>query len=783
MKTYQSGIIFVSMALSLMSMVGCSVPTPPAPSIIPKPVEMSVQEGGYKLSNKTVISYTSDELSDQADYLAGTIRESSGLDLKKVKEQGTKGIRLELAGLSAKIKSREGYELISDKTGVTIRATEPAGIFYGIQTLFQLMPPEIYAARKSEQTGWTIPSVTISDEPRFEWRGYMLDVSRHFFPIEHLYRVVDQMAMHKLNRFHLHLTDDQGWRIEIKKYPKLTETGAWRVDRENRHWNSREPQKPGEKATYGGFYTQDQIKALVEYAGKRNIQIIPEIEMPAHATAVLAAYPEYSCTGDSLTVLPGGIWPCNNIFCAGKDLTFSFLQDILDEIISIFPYEYIHIGGDEADKSRWVECPLCQARKRSEKLKNEHELQSYFIRRMEVYLNSKGKNLIGWDEILEGGLAPNAAVMSWRGTEGGIQAAKSQHKVVMSPTSHCYFDYYQGAPETEPLAIGGYLPLEKVYSFEPVPAELTPEEAQWIIGAQANLWTEYVPTVSHADYMTYPRLAALSELCWTPPSGKDFADFSNRLRVQTDRYKSAGINYSTSFATVTISTVYNEQTKQAEVELIPGMPGSEIRYTLDGSDPSEGGTLYKAPFAVNSSATVKAVAFMDGKPFSRVSEKKIWLHLATGKKITYDKTYSPKYPGSGENTLINSIRGTINHSDGCWQGFNGSDLECTIDLKDAADVSKVSVGALQSAGAWIFFPVSVEVLTAGDDGGLQSRGIVQNSISTSDPERKVQDLTVSFTPVKARFIKAIARNLGTCPDGHAGAGSPSWMFLDEIVVQ
>jgi hexosaminidase len=773
----------VASALLLTGMISCSVPTPPAPAIIPKPVEMTVQEGGFKLNSQTVIFISGDQLSEQADYLASRIRTASGLELKTVNKDGARAIRLILEDLSGLITSSEGYTLVSDKSGVTIRATAPAGIFYGIQTLFQLMPPAIYSSQASGGASWILPLVSIKDEPRFEWRGYMLDVSRHFFPMEHLYRVVDQMAMHKLNRFHLHLTDDQGWRIEIKKYPKLTDVGAWRVDRESQHWNSREPQKPGEQATYGGFYTQDQILSLVQYAAKQNIQIVPEIEMPAHATAGLAAYPEYSCTGEPLYVLPGGIWPCNNIFCAGKDETFQFLQDIIDEVIGLFPYEYIHIGGDEADKTKWKECPLCQSRMKKEGLKDERELQSYFIKRMEVYLNSKGKNLIGWDEILEGGLAPNAAVMSWRGTEGGIQAAKSSHKVVMSPTSHCYFDYYQGAPETEPLAIGGYLPLDKVYSFEPVPEELTAEEGKWIIGAQANLWTEYVPNPSHADYMTYPRLAALSELCWTPAAAKDFADFSNRLKNQVSRYQAAGINYATSFGAVMITTRYNEQSNQVEIELTPGMPGCAIRYSLDGSDPVEKGTDYSGPFAVNSTATVKAIAMSEGKPFSGISEKKIWLHLATGRKITYDKPFSTKYPGSGNTTLINSIRGSVNYSDGCWQGFDGNDLDCTIDLGSPVTVTKVSLGTLQSVGAWIFFPVSVEVFTAADDGSFQTRGAVQNTISTSDPERKVQDLTVSFEPSKARFVKVVARNLGTCPPGHAGAGSNSWMFVDEIIVE
>ncbi len=422
----KSATIITMLAMTIMT-VSCVKEMDPEISIIPKPLKVLQTSGVFKISSSTKIVVKNDSgLADQAEFLKNRIKSATGFNPEIAAESTGKVIRLQTdQSLTAGLGS-EGYNLTVSAKEVLIAAATPAGIFNGIQTLFQLLPPEIFGNKVIEGIKWNLPLVKITDKPRFQWRGYLLDVSRHFFPVSYIYEVIDNMAMHKLNRLQLHLTDDQGWRIEIKKYPKLTEVGAWRVNHEDQHWNSREVQKPGEKATYGGFYTQDDIRKFVAYAAQRNIVIVPEIEMPAHSTGALASYPEYSCTGNPLTVLPGGIWPCTNIFCAGKEETFAFLQDVLTEVIQLFPSQYIHIGGDEADKIQWTKCPDCQKRMKAEGLKSEKELQSYFIRRIEKFLNSQGRQLIGWDEILEGGLAPNAAVMSWRGTQGGIDAAKSR---------------------------------------------------------------------------------------------------------------------------------------------------------------------------------------------------------------------------------------------------------------------------------------------------------------------------------------------------------------------
>lgn len=440
----------------------------------------------------------------------------------------------------------EAYSIVVLKNSISIKAAKPAGFFYAIQTLRQLLPAQIENNAKHEKVDWLVPVITISDGPAFKWRGYMLDVSRHFFPKEDVLRMIDNLSLHKINVFHLHLVDANGWRIEIKKYPKLTEVGAWRVNREDKPWGSRPKQEPGEKATYGGFYTQEDIKEMVAYAQSRFITIVPEIEMPAHVTSALAAYPQFSCSGGPYTVLPGGTWPMTDIYCAGNDSTFGFLEDVLSEVIDLFPSKYIHVGGDEATKTSWEKCPKCQKRIKTEGLKNEGELQSYFIKRIEKFINSKDRVLLGWDEILEGGLPPKATVMSWRGTQGGIDAAKQGHDVVMTPEEPCYFDHYQGPKDQEPPAIGGFNPLSEVYKFNPVPKELDAEAAKHILGGQANLWSEFVPNVKHAEYMTFPRIAALSEALWSPKEVHNWDNFLHRIALFEKRYDLMGINYSRS---------------------------------------------------------------------------------------------------------------------------------------------------------------------------------------------------------------------------------------------
>ncbi len=540
MKNYN----FLSIVAMMVSIVSCTAKPVSAPAIIPQPVQIEQKKGSFTLRPTAEINYTGGEWAkNEAVFLAKMLRPATGFPLEI--EEGTDGA-INLVIDTTLEMNPEGYLLTVEKRKVTLTGCTPAGLSRGFQTIRQLLPPEIESSTVVSGVKWTMPCVSITDYPRFAWRGMHLDVSRHFFDVSFIKKYIDILALHKMNVFHWHLVDDQGWRIEIKKYPRLTEVGAWRVDREDMPWNSRPPQQSGEKATYGGFYTQEEVKEIVAYAAERHINVVPEIEMPAHVGSALAAYPEYSCTGGPFTVPPGSVWPITDIYCAGNDGTFAFLEDILTEVMELFPSPYIHIGGDEANKKEWRKCPKCQARIRKEGLKDEAELQSYFVRRVERFMSSKGRHLIGWDEILEGGLAPGAAVMSWQGFEGGIAAAKSKHDVVMTPMPYTYFNVYQGDPSTEPLSYKGLLTLKKVYSFEPVPQELTPEEAKYIIGAQACLWTEMVTDGKTAEYMVLPRLTALSEVLWSAPESRNWEEFSMRLPGMMERFSVMGLNYSKS---------------------------------------------------------------------------------------------------------------------------------------------------------------------------------------------------------------------------------------------
>jgi len=501
-------------------------------SIIPKPAEMSVKTGSFVLNNDCVLNFDAENKDAVriASFFQEYLNEVYGL---KISSEGT-GNKISFKIMSRLNLGKEGYLLKVDNKSIVITASEPNGLFYGLQSLKQLLPLEI------SNNSLEIPCLDVKDQPRFAWRGNMLDVGRHFFPVSFIKKYIDILAMYKINTFHWHLTEDQGWRIEIKKYPLLTEISHWRDETMLGHYGSK---KGMDGIGYGGFYTQDQCREVVRYAAERYVTVVPEIEMPGHSSAALAAYANLGCTGGPYKVQE--IWGVHkDVYCAGKEETFTFLQNVLDEVMDIFPSEFIHIGGDECPKDAWEECAACQKRIKENNLANEHELQSWFITRMDKYLTSKGRKLIGWDEILEGGLAPEAAVMSWRGIKGGIEAAKQHHDVVMSPTTHMYIDYYQSEDrENEPLAIGGFLPVEKVYSYEPVPEELSTEEAKYILGVQTNLWTEYVATTKKAEYMLLPRLQAEAEVAWTPKDQKDFDDFAKRLNEDYKRLDKLDINY------------------------------------------------------------------------------------------------------------------------------------------------------------------------------------------------------------------------------------------------
>jgi len=562
-------------------------------SLVPKPLRVETAAGKFLIDEKTrvIVGRNSAILGEVAGFLAGQLRQSTGYPVPVIMEGEVKGLRNAIfLVVTPSERGAEGYSLSVTPAFVRIAGSSPAGIFYGMQTLFQLLPAAFEYGSVTAGVLWEIPSVFVEDAPRFSWRGMHLDCGRHFQPKAFVKKYIDLIARYKFNTFHWHLTEDQGWRIEIKKYPRLTEIGAWRAETR------------GDGTPHGGFYTQDDVREIVAYARERFVTIVPEIEMPGHTMAALAAYPELSCTGGPFDVATRwGVF--KDVLCAGNEQTFEFLQDVLSEVIPLFPGPFVHVGGDECPKDRWTTCPKCQSRMKEEGLANAQELQSYFIKRIEKILNARGKRLIGWDEILEGGLAANATVMSWRGVDGGIAAARSGHDVVMTPTSACYFDYYQGLTG-EPEANGGYLPLENVYAYEPVPASLSGEEARHILGAQGNVWSESMPTTGMVEYMAFPRVCALGEVVWTPPGAKDFRDFSERMAGQYDRLAARGVH-----VRVPAPTGFEGPRtffRDTVITPVNPVPGAALRYTTDGSEPSEASRVLEGSVAVRSSMTLKA---------------------------------------------------------------------------------------------------------------------------------------------------------------------------------
>lgn len=742
--------------------------------VIPKPETLKLNEGNFQFNKNTAFFITDENQQKAAQILIDKFKAAQGWDLKTVNSQPKSNF---IQFKTSKDISEEGYKLLVENDVITIEASDFNGFLYGIQTLRQLLPVAIESKTKIENTDWIIPNIEIADNSRFKWRGLMLDVSRHFFQKEYIKETIDRLAFHKMNTLHLHLVDDQGWRIEIKKYPKLTEVGALRVDQEDKPWNGRYTPELDEKATYGGFYTQEDIKEIVAYAKSRGVTVVPEIEMPAHVTSAIASYPEFSCLEKPVPVPSGGLWPITDIYCAGKDSTFKFLEDVLVEVMELFPSKYIHVGGDEATKTNWKVCAHCKKRMKDEGLKSVEELQSYFIKRMEQFISSKGRVLIGWDEILEGGLAPGATVMSWRGVKGGLEASEQGHDVVMTPGSHCYFDHYQGPMDTEPKAWGGYTPVSKVYEFDPIVDSMSEEQAKHVLGGQANLWSEYVTTESHSEYMIYPRIAALSETLWSPKADRDWVDFSTRLENLFKRYEHQDINYAKSAYTITSETKVDEATNTISVALKNEFPVAGIRYVLNDASLDEAAIKYTKPIEINSTSTIKASLFEGDKPVGKVFEKTFNYHKAVGKKVIYNIKYHDSYKGKEASNMVNIVRGTKNFHDGQWQAWLVKDMDLVIDLDEATDVSSVSVGMMESQGPSIYFPTQVEVLVSNDGKNFTSVGKIDRPYK-SNADIILKDFKISFDTQKVQFIQVKAKNLGKTERGGA-----TWIFADEIIVQ
>ena len=746
-------------------------------NIIPRPQQMNVSnDAPFTLNAKTVITLgtNSQDMKRNANMLASYIGEATGIRPAIGKSKNGAAIVLTI---DKTIANAEGYKLDADAKQIRIAGASAAGVFYGIQTLRKSLPLVNGKASKV-----SIPAVHIADTPRFAYRGTHLDVSRHFVTVDSVRQFIDMLALHNINRFHWHLTDDQGWRIEIKKYPLLTQIGSKRAQTVIGHNSGKYDGKP-----YGGFYTQQQIRDIVKYAADRYITIVPEIDLPGHMQAALAAYPDMGCTGG-----PYEVWQkwgvSDNVLCAGNDKTLTFIDNVLKEITQLFPSKYIHVGGDECPKTQWQKCPKCQARIKALNLEAkdghsaEERLQSYIITHASNYLKSLGRNTIGWDEILEGGLAEGATVMSWRGESGGIAAAKQHHDVVMTPNSYLYFDYYQSLDKAnEPLAIGGYLPLETVYSYEPMPKELTADEARHIIGVQANIWTEYMPTFKQMQYMALPRMAALSEVQWSQPALKDYTSFTNRLTEFTHLYDRLGYNYAKHLYNVAIHVDSDNKWREILIHMTTA-GNAEIRYTLDGTEPTANSALYTGAIVLQKSAKIRAAAFRDGKR-SSVTSQDISFNKATACPVELLQPTHKNYTYKGGATLTDGLLGDKGFGTGRWLGFSGNDLEAVIDLKQNTDVSSVSLNTCVDKGSWIFDARNIEVSVSAD--GKSFTKVASKPLPALEEQTpdNIYTYELTFPQTTTRYVKVTATSEHNIPEWHGGKGKPAFLFVDEISVK
>lgn len=747
-------------------------------NIIPQPQQVVADASAPFVLNANTVIYVqtnSQDMKRNASMLASYIKEATGISPTIGKF--VKGSPAIILSIDKTISNAEGYKLNANAKQISIAGASAAGVFYGIQTLRKSLP---LCSGKATQV--TIPAVQIADAPRFAYRGTHLDVSRHFVTTDSIRQFIDMLALHNINRFHWHLTDDQGWRIEIKKYPLLTAIGSKRAQTVIGHNSGKYDGKP-----YSGYYTQKEIREIVKYAADRYITIVPEIDLPGHMQAALAAYPELGCTGGPYKVWE--IWGISDdVLCAGNDKTMKFIDDVLKEVVGLFPSKYIHVGGDECPKVRWKDCPKCQARIKALHLEAkdghsaEERLQSYVITHATKFLKSLGRNIIGWDEILEGGLAEGATVMSWRGESGGIAAAKQNHDVIMTPNTYLYFDYYQSLDKAnEPDAIGGYLPLERVYSYEPMPKELTADEARHIIGVQANIWTEYMPTFKQMQYMGLPRIAALSEVQWSQPQLKNYTDFSNRLVGLTNIYDRLGYNYAKHLYNVNIHI--DTDTKWREIVVHMTTVGdAEIRYTLDGSQPTASSTLYTGAIHLQKSAKIRAAAFRNGKK-SNVSSQDVVFNKATACPVKLLQPTHKNYTYNGGATLTDGLVGDKGFGTGRWLGFSGNDLEAVIDLKKPTDVSSVSLNTCVDKGSWIFDARNIEVSVSND--GINFTTVASHSLPALEKNSAdgINTYNLEFSQTSARYIKVHATSEHNIPDWHSGKGKPAFLFVDEISVK
>ena len=744
--------------------------------IIPKPLDVNCKgDASFLLKDGIAVIYpeNNQKMQDNAEFLVDYVERQTGVKLTShagMPVDGAICLTLDLSDDNA-----EAYKLIVNDKRVCISGASEAGVFYGIQTLRKSLPV-------AQDINVNLSAVEIYDKPRFAYRGAMLDVARHFYTVDEVKTFIDMLALHNINRFHWHLTDDQGWRIEIKKYPKLMSVASERKETVVGRWYSGiYDGKP-----YGGYYTQDELRDVIDYAAKRHITIIPEVDLPGHMQAALTAYPELGCTGGPYEVRT--IWGVSqDVLCVGNDFTLQFVKDVLSEVADIFPSEYIHIGGDECPKVRWEKCPKCQERIKSLGLKSdakhtkEQRLQSYMIQEAAKYLKEKGKRIIGWTEILEGGLVPDATLMSWIGESGGIEAAHQHHDVIMTPNTYLYFDYYQSKKvEDEPLAIGGYLPIEKTYNYEPMPKELTEEEQQYIKGVQANLWTEYIPIFSQVQYMVLPRLGAAAEVQWTDPSKKDYKDFLRRVPHLVAVYDCYGWNYATHVYDVNVDMKADTVNHVLNVQLST-MADDPIYYTLDGQDPTEKSLKYTKPFTIDQSVVLKTMAVHPDRT-SKISVDTIRFNKATLKPVVLLQPNESRFSPDGPVVLVDGRNGNHSFDTGAWLAVAGNDLEAVINMQAETILSSASVHVYVRKDAWLFDARGFSVSVSSDNKNYKevaSQEYKQMQESDSDG---IIEHELSFDPCKATYVKIKVISEKSMPDWHWDAGKAPFLLVDEIIL-
>lgn len=744
--------------------------------IIPKPLDVNCKgDASFLLKDGVAVIYpeNNQKMQDNAEFLVDYVEKQTGVKLTSYAGMPVDGaicLTLDLSDDNA-----EAYKLIVNDKRVCISGASEAGVFYGIQTLRKSLPV-------AQDINVNLSAVEIYDKPRFAYRGAMLDVARHFYTVDEVKTFIDMLALHNINRFHWHLTDDQGWRIEIKKYPKLMSVASERKETVVGRWYSGiYDGKP-----YGGYYTQDELRDVIDYAAKRHITIIPEVDLPGHMQAALTAYPELGCTGGPYEVRT--IWGVSqDVLCVGNDFTLQFVKDVLSEVADIFPSEYIHIGGDECPKVRWEKCPKCQERIKSLGLKSdakhtkEQRLQSYMIQEAAKYLKEKGKRIIGWTEILEGGLVPDATLMSWIGESGGIEAAHQHHDVIMTPNTYLYFDYYQSKKvEDEPLAIGGYLPIEKTYNYEPMPKELTKEEQQYIKGVQANLWTEYIPVFSQVQYMVLPRLGAAAEVQWTDPSKKDYKDFLRRVPHLVAVYDCYGWNYATHVYDVNVDMKADTVNHVLNVQLST-MADDPIYYTLDGQDPTEKSLKYTKPFTIDQSVVLKTMAVHPDRT-SKISVDTIRFNKATLKPVVLLQPNESRFSPDGPVVLVDGRNGNHSFDTGAWLAVAGNDLEAVINMQAETILSSASIHVYVRKDAWLFDARGFSVSVSSDNKNYKevaSQEYKQMQESDSDG---IIEHELSFDPCKATYVKIKVISEKSMPDWHWDAGKAPFLLVDEIIL-